>query len=161
MYEEALKGNVGNDKEQSLLLSIKKVLDADNIESLKEIEKISARSIEEYKKGLEEKYALTYVEELGKTQDKFKDLKERVININGENVTTYEIDGKFDFLVHSTDTSFLFYKTLDEEDNFKTIWMSQKEKNKTYIINVIYKSRLFRKSTCRRCRSTLWLYKYA
>ena len=137
MYEEALKGNVGNDKEQSLLLSIKKVLDADDIESLKEIEKTSARSIEEYKRDLEEKYALTYVEELGKTQDKFKDLKERVININGENVTTYEMDGKFDFLVHSTDTSFLFYKTLDEEDNFKTIWMSQKEKIR-HILSMSY-----------------------
>ncbi len=78
---------------------------------------------------IEKECALTYVKEMNKLDDKVMGLikgedEEKVsyVEFNGKKIPLIKLNGKFDMLIHSTDSGFIKDVELDENIDFVKLW---------------------------------------
>lgn len=85
-------------------------------------ERISAENIADMKEQLAKEYALSYTEELEKTNEQINKATETQVLYKGKNIKVINSPNNFNFLVHSTDSNFVKNVSIGENADFKEIW---------------------------------------
>ena len=123
----------------------------DNVNNLynKDIKSYKFSDVRNIKNTISQECAKTYISKLYLVNDKIKNAIEtkdkeiyQQIEFDGKNIDIVKLKGKFDMFLHSTDTGFIYNKTLDEDYNFKKEWEKQQEKT-DHILSTTYSTQDF------------------
>lgn len=123
----------------------------DNVNNLynKDIKSYKFSDVRNIKNTISQECAKTYISKLYLVNDKIKKAIEtkdkeiyQQIEFDGKNIDIVKLKGKFDMFLHSTDTGFIYNKTLDEDYNFKKEWEKQQEKT-DHILSTTYSTQDF------------------
>ncbi len=142
-----LNGITQNDKE--VFEKIKSALDIKSKDELDKLyesleERYSALDIFNIKKNVSKECAKTFFTTMNKTdeyvqkaiEEKNSDVAEEII-VNGKKVEQIKIKGKFDLILHSTDSGFISNIEKDKNEDYVKMWFAGKH-NENHIISGAY-----------------------
>ncbi len=151
-YGSDLDNIEGIEDEKQFFTSLKNDIEnLDDVNNLynKDIKNYKFSDVRNIKNTIAQECAKTYISKLNLVNDKIKDAIEtkdenvyEQIDFNGKKVDIVKLKGKFDMFLHSTDTGFIYNKTLDRDYNFKEEWEKQQEKA-DHILSTTYSTQDF------------------
>lgn len=143
-------------EEKSFFLELEQSLSLEevSIEELSEIYKndnnlFSCNQINKFKSNISQACAKTYISTQEETKNKINSIKEnkndgqyQIKYVDGKPVTIVKLTGDMNLFLHSTDTGFIYDKTIEPDYDFKKAWNEDATKE-DHILSNIYATQDF------------------
>lgn len=155
-YAQDLDSLKDVDEEKSFFLELEQSLSLEevSIEELSEIYKndnnlFSCNQINKFKSNISQACAKTYISTQEETKNKINSIKEnkndgayQIKYVDGKPVTIVKLTGDMNLFLHSTDTGFIYDKTIESDYDFKKAWNEDATKE-DHILSTIYATQDF------------------
>lgn len=155
-YAQDLDSLKDVDEEKSFFLELEQSLSLEevSIEELSGIYKndsnlFSCNQINKFKSNISQACAKTYISTQEETKNKINSIKEnkndaeyQIKYVDGKPVTIVKLTGDMNLFLHSTDTGFIYDKTIEPDYDFKKAWNEDATKE-DHILSAIYATQDF------------------